>query len=60
MFNLNRLRVTLLDPSEIGEEAGKQKMHYFVREIRLSDDILLTANDTSKPSFFDLNAPDGE
>jgi hypothetical protein len=35
-------------------------MHHFVREIRLTDEILLTAIDTSKPDLFDMNAADGE
>lgn len=50
---MNRLGVTILDPSEIGEEVTNQKTHHFVREIRLPDDILLTAIDTSKPDIFD-------
>ena len=35
-------------------------MHHFVREIRLPDDILITALDTSKPDLFDMNVADGE
>jgi hypothetical protein len=55
------LCVTILDPSEIGEEMTKMKNHHFVREIRLPDDILLTAIDTSKPDIFDSMTPtDGE
>jgi hypothetical protein len=55
VYNMNRLCVTILDPSEVGEEENNKKTHHFVREIRLSDDILLTAIDTSKPDLFENN-----
>jgi hypothetical protein len=57
---MNRLCVTILDPSEIGEEETNKKTHHFVREIKLTDDILLTAIDTSKPDIFDSNVSNGD
>ncbi len=57
---MNRLCVTILDPSEVGEEASRQKTHHFVREVRLPDDILLTAFDTSKPDIFQKQGLNGE
>ena len=57
---MNRLCVTILDPSEIGEEETNKKTHHFVREIKLTDDILLTAIDTSKPDIFDSNVSNSD
>jgi hypothetical protein len=57
---MNRLCVTILDPSEIGEEETNKKTHHFVREIKLTDDILLTAIDTSKSDIFDSNVSNGD
>jgi hypothetical protein len=57
---MNRLCVTILDPSEIGEEETNKKTHHFVREIKLTDDILLTAIDKSKPDIFDSNVSNGD
>lgn len=49
VFNLNRLRVSILDGSEVGGGEQSPSKHHFVKEIRLSDDILVTVNDISKP-----------
>jgi len=48
VFNLNRLKVSILDGSEDGGDASPSK-HHFVKEIKLTDDILVTVNDISKP-----------
>jgi hypothetical protein len=42
VYNLNRFRIIILED----EEEGHMK-HHFVNEIRLTDDILLTATDSS-------------
>ncbi len=46
---MNRLRVTILDGSEDGDAEASPSKHHFVKEIRLTDDILVTVNDISKP-----------
>ena len=48
VFNLNRLKVSILDDQDDGGD-GLAAKHHFVKEIKLNDDILVTVNDISKP-----------
>lgn len=48
VYNLNRIRVSIIEGSKENGESANQNMNHFVNEIRVPDDILVNVKDTSK------------